>query len=671
MQALSDAVAAVLSDNGPLQKAIPSFVCRPGQNQLAAEIAKTIQNGGVLVAEAGTGIGKTFAYLVPVLLSGQRALISTATKALQDQLAQRDLPRLLSALNVPVRVRVLKGRSSYVCLQRLESARERSTKVSQAVAIQLARVEAWSAITRSGDLAELPDFPEQSELAQWVTSTHNNCLGSACPKAGNCFVNLARREALAAEIVIINHHLFFSDMRGRESGVIELLPSVATVVFDEAHRLNDIGIQFLGQQYCSQSMEYFCRDVQAHGPLLTLGATDWRAWINSILQSAGNLSSLLSKVDNPDDLLWNESMQTPCGVDRDDWVFNTGNLRIALKQIASLLHHLESAAPELVVLGRRADAHIDAFDALARPTPEGSVKWLKLNHAMTWACGPIQIREAMQAQLKSDSSGFGAGRSWIFTSATLAYGTGLGLFTESCGLDGAKVMRVESPFDYARQASLYIPENFPEPSDPLHSLEVAHLVAQASSILHGRTLVLATTLRAMREIGVALRMHFSVHGDLRVVVQGEVSKPEVLRVLTAAGSDEQLGVVVVATASFWEGVDFPGDAVQLVVIDKIPFAPSDTPLNRARAAQLTLAGKRPFLDLHLPVAALTLRQGAGRLIRTESDRGLLAICDTRLLSMDYGEKILYELPKMGRINNGDQWKAALQKLTKISTMDPY
>ncbi|OYT93789.1 MAG: helicase [Burkholderiales bacterium PBB3] len=671
MQTLSDAVLAVFSEDGPLQNAIPSFVSRPGQNHLAVEIAKTVQSGGLLVAEAGTGIGKTFAYLVPILLSGQRALISTATKALQDQLAKRDLPRIQSALKTPVRVHVLKGRSSYVCLHRLESARQQANRVPQGLVFQLARVEAWSAVTRSGDLAEITDFPEQTELARWVTSTQNNCLGSSCPRAAGCFVNLARREALVAEVVIINHHLFFSDMRARESGVFELLPSVTTVVFDEAHRLNDIGVQFLGQQFSSQSVEYFCRDVLAYGAVLTLGAADWRAWVNTIVQSTGNIRTLLSKVVNPEDLLWDESIQAPQGVDRDDWAYPIEKLRVALKQISSLLHHLASAAPEMSALGRRADELSDALDALSGPTPLGNVKWVDLGQTMTWACGPIQIREAMQAQLKSSADTLEAKRSWIFTSATLGYEAGLTFFTESCGLDDARVLRVESPFDYASQASLYIPQDFPAPSDPMHSLEVAHLVAQAAGILRGRTLVLVTTRRAMEDIGLALRKHFLVRSDLRVVFQGDVSKTEILRLLAAAASGGQQGVVVVATTSFWEGVDLPGDAVQMVVIDKIPFAPPDSPLIRARVAQLTAAGKRPFLDLHLPMAAMALKQGAGRLIRAETDQGLLVICDTRLMSMGYGKKILSELPKMARITERDQWITALHQLTKFSTTDPY
>ena len=671
MQDLPSAVLAAFVKDGLLQTASPSFVSRPGQDQLAVEVARTIQSGGVLVAEAGTGVGKTFAYLVPVLLNGQRAVISTASKALQDQLAQRDLPRLVRALNMPVQVQVLKGRSSYVCLHRLEIAAQNTTGMSRALAFQLARVEAWSIVTRTGDLSELADFPERSGLTQRVTSTRDNCLGADCPRVNDCFVNLARRRALVAEVVIINHHLFFSDIRGRDAGLLELLPSVETLIFDEAHRLNDIGIQFLGQQFSSQSIEYLCRDVLAHANVLALGAADWRSWVSSVVQSTGNLVGLLSKVDGPEAPLWNESVQAPYGVESQAWTLNTGKLRHGLKQIAWLLSHLEPAAPGLNALRIRTEEQLGALDTLCEPTRQGYVKWLELSQSMTLACTPVHIRDVMQVQLKSSGAIDGVKKSWIFTSATLGYDNDFTHFKESCGLDDAKVLRVASPFDYASQAKLYVPESFPAPGDPMHSQEVAHLVSQAAIILRGRTLVLATTLRAMREIGAALREHFTVRSDLRVLVQGDASKAEILKMLAAAVSDEQLGVVVVATAPFWEGVDIPGNALQMVVIDKIPFAPPHAPLSRARAKKLSSIGKSPFLDLHLPTAALALKQGVGRLIRAENDRGMLVVCDVRLKRMAYGAKILDQLPLMDQISSRDQWVDALHQLTKFSTTDPY
>ena len=671
MQELPDAVASAFSNGGLLQRAIPSFISRPGQNTLAVEIAKTVQNGGVLVAEAGTGIGKTYAYLVPILMSGQRAVISTANKALQDQLALRDLPLITSALNLPLRVQVLKGRSSYVCLHRLQSAGHHLPRLSPAATVQLTRVLEWSAITRTGDLSELPDFSEQTELARSVTSTTDNCVGGDCPKASQCYVSLARDKASLAEIVVINHHLFFSDLRARDIGVRELLPSVATVIFDEAHHLNDIGIQFLGHRFSSQLTEDICRDVNALAGVLSLGAADWRSWVNTVRRSTAKLRNLLLEVGGEKVLLWVESSQTPQYVERDAWAFHTGELRAAMMQIAQLLRHLAPTAPELAALGDRTEANISALDTLLGLTPSGHVKWLEPGPTWTLMCSPIHIRDAMHALLKEGVSTFSTKRSWIFTSATLGYENNLSFFTKSCGLDGARVLRVKSPFDFPNQASLYIPKDFPSPNSPLHSLEVAHLVAHAAGILVGRTLVLTTTLRAMREIGKSLHMHFSVGKDLRVLVQGDLPKAKILKLLAAAVAEDQRGVVVVATTSFWEGVDVPGDAVQLLVIDKIPFPSPDAPLILAREERITAQGKNAFRDLYLPVAALALKQGAGRLIRTEKDRGVLVICDARLLSQTYGEKILNELPMMNRIVDRDQWHTALQGLTKFSTTDPY
>lgn len=671
MQGLPDAVASAFSNGGLLQTAIPSFVFRPGQETLAVEIAKTVQSGGVLVAEAPTGIGKTYAYLVPLLISGQRAIISTANKALQDQLALRDLPLLTSALNLPLRVQVLKGRSNYVCLHRLHNAHHHLPKLPPVATVQLSRVLEWSAVTRTGDLSELPDFSEQTELARSVTSTTDNCVGRDCPKASQCYVSLARNKAALAEVVVINHHLFFSDLRARDGGVRELLPSVSTVIFDEAHRLDDIGIQFLGHRFSSQLTENLCRDVNAQAGVLSLGGSDWRSWVNTVMRSTVNLGNLLRDVDGKKVLLWVESSQTPQYVQRDAWVFHTEELRAAMKQIARLLYQLAATAPELADLGNRTEANIDALDAFLGLTPSGHVKWLESGPTWSLICCPTHIRDAMQALLKEAPSTLSTKRSWIFTSATLGYDNNLSFFTKSCGVGDARVLRVESPFDFPNQASLYIPKDFPSPNSPIHSLEVAHLVAHAAGILVGRTLVLTTTVRAMREIGKSLRRHFSLGNDLRVLVQGDLPKAKILELLATSVAEDQRGMVVVATTSFWEGVDVPGDAVQMIVIDKIPFPSPDTPLIVAREEGIIAQGKNAFRDLYLPVAALALKQGAGRLIRTETDRGVLVICDERLLSQTYGEKILNELPMMRRIIDRDQWHSALQELTKFSTTDPY
>jgi ATP-dependent DNA helicase DinG len=671
MQNLPDRVLAVFATEGQLHKSIPSFVSRPGQTLLALEIAKVVERGGQLVAEAGTGIGKTFAYLAPVLLGHQPALISTATKALQDQLAHRDIPNMLSALGLHRRVSVLKGRANYLCLERLAKARQRPGLTSLAIDSQLAQIEVWAVSTATGDLAELEGFAEATELSPWVTSTSENCLGNGCPRASDCHVNLARHNALVADIVVINHHLFFSDLQANESGVSDLFPLVATVIFDEAHRLNDIGVEFLSQQLSSRSLEFFCNALQDQETILTWGSVHWRTWVHGVLQCTEKFKALLSLSDNPEKLAWNESAGSPQGVAGSHWQANTSALLSVLQKIAGLLVHLESTSPAITDLLRLATKHIDTLNQLTDRTTEGAVNWVELRDGFTWNCGPIQIRDAMLALLGNDATNPASKKSWVFTSATLSFGGDFSLFTRCCGLEEAQTLKIDSPFDYASQAQLYIPDDFPLPDDHLHSLEVAHLVSHAARILCGRTLVLTTTVRAMREIGEALRKHFSLQSGVRVLMQGDMPKSKLLNALAQAVIAETGGVIVVATASLWEGVDVPGDALQLLVIDKIPFSSPDVPLVRARVGQLTATGRNPFLDLHLPNAALTLKQGAGRLIRTESDSGLLVVCDKRLLSRDYGKYLISELPAMNRIHGKDQWITALQRITKTSTTDPY
>lgn len=660
-------VAGVFAPGAALDRALPGFKSRAGQERMAQAVARTVEVGGTLVVEAGTGVGKTYAYLVPVLLSGRRALISTATKALQDQLALRDIPRLQTALGAHARVAILKGRSSYLCLNRLATARQALVSPSSTHGMELARVERWASATQRGDLAEIPELSDQTPVLPLVTSTRDNCLGGTCPQAGQCFVNLARSTAMAADIVVVNHHLFFADRNVRESGVAELLPGTDVVVLDEAHQLNDIGVQFAGRQLSTRQLEDLTRELFKHAAVLTLGSAHWRTWVAAMESASAALRAGYDVAGTSTRLNWLEP--APEGLTCADWTAAIDGLHNALSGVASLLAHLADASAEIAQLGLRAERYLQDLTYFRGSVQPGYHRWLEVGQHLKMYSAPLDISQSMQGYMDTGDNAEVARKAWIFTSATLGTDPQLELFRSSCGLNNAEVLQVESPFDYMQQACLYVPESFPLPSDPMHSVEVAHLAAKAARLLGGRTLVLTTTLRAMQAIGQAMRADFAVVPGVTVLVQGEASKREILERFCTAGASGAPGLAVVAAASFWEGVDIPGDALQLVIIDKIPFTPPDHPLTQARADQLTVAGKNAFRSLHLPEAALGLKQGAGRLIRSELDRGVLVIADVRLVRKAYGKKLLAALPAMRHLEDAGQFHNELTNITTLSTTD--
>ncbi|MBO9514420.1 MAG: ATP-dependent DNA helicase [Variovorax sp.] len=662
---LEQEVREAFARDGVLSQAAEQFREREGQTQMAVAVARTIADGGVLVVEAGTGVGKTFSYLVPALLSGERVVLSTATKALQDQLFGRDLPRLVGALGLPVRTALLKGRASYLCLHRLDLARHDASPERAAVRT-LAKIEQWSKATRTGDLAELPGLDERSPLIPLVTSTRENCLGAQCPQFKPCHVNAARREAMAADVVVINHHLFFADLAVRESGMAELLPTVRVVVFDEAHQLNETGVQFLGVQLGSGQALDFARDVLAAGLQHARGLVDWQQLVGGVEQAARELRLSVGKQYPGAKLRW--SGDSPEGVPMHSWQSALEALGHAFAAAARGLDTVSELSPDFVRLHERAEQLAERASRFAQACPSGSVRWVDVGSHLRLIESPLDIAEAVRTRvLKSEGTETqdDDGRAWVFTSATLGDDPRLKWFTEPCGLEDAEVLRVRSPFDYARQAALYVPRRFPKPNDPMHGQEVARLAARGARRLGGRTLVLTTTLRALRTIGDAIRQDFeSLEPALRpeVLVQGELPKRMLMDRFREGADAGRVGCVLVASASFWEGFDAPGDALQLVVIDKLPFPPPNDPLVEARSQRLESQGRSAFSDYSLPEAAVALKQGAGRLIRRETDTGVLVICDTRLVAMGYGRRLLAALPPMRRIEDEAGFEAALAEL---------
>lgn len=665
-------VREAFTEGGVLSRATEHFRERDGQTQMALAVAETIDTGDVLVVEAGTGVGKTFSYLVPALLSGERVLLSTATKALQDQLFGRDLPRLVEALNLPVRIALLKGRASYLCLHRLGLARHDMSLPERGSLRTLAKIEQWATATRTGDLAELPGLDERSPLIPLFTSTRENCLGAQCPQFKPCHVNLARREALAADLVVINHHLFFADLAVRESGTAELLPSVRVVVFDEAHQLNEIGVQFLGTQMGTGQALDFARDLMAAGLQHARGLVDWSQIAATVERGARELRLAAGKHYPGTKLRWhaNGEANAPESIEPRIWGESLELLQQAFELAADGLDTVSELSPDFVRLHERALKLAERAGRFADPCPLGSVRWLDVGTQLRLVESPLDIAEAVRTRVlkQGATDPEDSGRAWIFTSATLGDDPKLRWFTEPCGLTDAQVLRVESPFDYARQAALYVPRVFPKPNDPAHGNRVAQLAAQGARLLGGRTLVLTTTLRALRTIGDAIRREFESGptGSAGVVpdvlVQGELPKRVLMDRFREGAHAGGAGCVLVASATFWEGFDVPGDALQLVVIDKLPFPPPNDPLVEARSQRLEAEGRNAFGEFSLPEAAVALKQGAGRLIRRESDIGVLAICDTRLVAMGYGKRLLAALPPMRRLGSEDEFVEAISSL---------
>ena len=635
MSELSDAVTAAFARGGALAQADANHVEREVQLRMALGVVQAIEERSALVAEAGTGVGKTFAYLVPTLLSGARALVSTATKSLQDQLFLRDIPRLREALQLPVTVALLKGRGSYLCLHRMNQARQAETLPDRWAVRTLAKVEQWSQVTTSGDLAELDGLDERSSVIPLVTSSRENCLGQECPQFRQCHVVKARREAMLADVVVVNHHLFFADMALRDTGVAELLPSVDVALFDEAHQLTEAGVQFLGTTLGSAQVIDFARDMLGTGLQQARGLAPWQDLAGACDRAARELRiaavGALGTLRGTLKLRWAERAA------KDDFMTALAGVAQTCDAAVTGLKLVLEMSPDFAKLVERATQLAAMARRFGAPAEDGNVRWIDVSpHQARLVESPLDIRDALREQMAA------APKAWIFTSATLGDDDRLSWFTESAGLSDARTLRLGSPFDYAAHARLYIPRGFPKPNEPDHAPSVAILAARCARALGGRTFVLTTTLRALQSVGERLRAEFEAQGDnIQVLMQGQIPKRQLMQqFLTQARS------VLVGSQSFWEGIDVPGDALQCVLIDKLPFPPPNDPLVEARVKRLEGEGRNPFADYFVAEAAVSLKQGAGRLIRSETDRGLLVVCDPRMAGMNYGKRLREALPPM-------------------------
>ena len=669
---LSERVRSAFSIGSGLATEIGELRERDGQLAMALAVGDAIEDGSVLVVEAGTGVGKTLAYLVPLLLSGRSALLSTATQALQEQLALRDIPQVMQALGLPVKVAVLKGRGSYLCLHRLGVAIQSASgmRVDPALMSALEQVQRWSRQTVRGDLAELATLDERSALRPWISSTRDNCLGADCPSAGDCHVNRARRAAAAADWVVINHHVLVADRM--EAALSPHLPAAPVVVFDEAHALLGVARDLLAPAVGRGDLLSLARDIAAQAPLWARGQQPWALVALGLERAALGITRLAPPGQAQS--RWQASV--PEGLDARAWGVAVHQTSQALGASVQALRSTADAAPDLRRLLARSETLSSRWSGLTQPlvadAPTDTARWMGWAGSWRLQQAPLDdslLRQALEGMHQEP------GRSWVFTSSTLCHEANLSGFTRRLGLIDARRLRslkVASPFDHARQSALYVPPDLPEPGHADHAVALADRVAAWVSRLGGRTLVLCTSLRAVSRIAARLRERQASSDGWQVLAQGEAAKRALLARFKEAGAGES-GAVLVGSASFWEGVDLPGDLLQLLVIDKLPFPSPDDPLLSALAHRLRMAGQSGFEIHDLPIAIQALRQGVGRLIRSENDRGVVVVGDRRLLTRSYGPALMASLPPMRWLEEEDQLLAAIDELvlTRASTTDPH
>jgi ATP-dependent DNA helicase DinG len=608
---------------------------------MADAVARAIAARAPLIAEAGTGTGKTFAYLVPALLYGGKVIVSTGTKTLQDQLFQRDLPLLRDTLRLPATLALLKGRANYVCHHHLERASAEGRLPSRDDARHLPKIIAFARASATGDRGQLADVPENASIWPLVTSTRDNCLGSNCAHHDACFVLKARKDALEADVVVVNHHLFFADVMLRDEGLAELLPACNTIVLDEAHQLPDTATLFFGERLTAGALADLARDAE-------VAARTTAREVEQLPDAMAGIGPAIRQVrlalgEEPGKLA------ASAAAARAGFPEALDALTAALDRAATELGLFAERSEDLGTCARRAE---DAAAQLARwrdgpPAPaadaadgEGAfIRWVDVTSA-GWQlhASPLSIAGMFRRQVEA------SGRAWIFTSATLAVGSDFSLYQRELGLADAATGYWESPFDYATQALLYLPRDLPAPNSREHTEAVVAAALPVLKASGGRAFLLFTSLRALNVARDLIAAAFARDGHTwPLLVQGEGSRSELLTRFRELGN-----AVLLGSQSFWEGVDVAGDALSVVVIDKLPFAPPDDPLLAARLERLRADGGNPFVDYQLPQAVINLKQGAGRLIRSESDRGVLMICDPRLVEKSYGRKIWRALPPMTR-----------------------
>lgn len=667
---LVERVALAFDEKGPLTKAVKGFCVREGQREFAVEAARAVEEKTILVAEAGTGTGKTFAYLTPALLAGATCVISTAGKSLQDQLCAKDLPALRDALGVPVKVALLKGRANYVCHFRLELTASEGRLPEQDSYLKLRKIQRFAAVSRTGDRAELPDVPEDDRLWPLVTSTRENCLGKdRCPNYDDCFVKKAREDAMQSQVVVVNHHLYLSSMAlKRESDAIDgMLPQAALTVIDEAHQLPGIASSFFGTSFSTYDVENVSMEARRLGRTKCNDGAEWEILYDRVLkagrefrldaQRIGLAEGERLDVDEIEGFgelypgferlraafaAMGEAMRANEGRDNelDTLAERHAELMEQMEAWTAIFVKCRNGAADEASEGEAAgDAEVGGEagpEAGAASGADAEVRWLEVSqHGIRFNLTPLSFAEEFREMRERE------GGAWVFTSATLSSAGRFDLFKQRLGIGECVERTWESPFNYWEQGCFYLPQ-MPPPANntAVHTHNVIEKVWSLINAAGGRTFVLCTSLAAVRAAADELQARLEANGNpYPLFVQGDGPKMRLIEEFRAHGN-----AVLVGSMSFWEGVDVKGEALSLVVIDKIPFAPPNDPVMMARSRAVEASGRRPFDEITLPEAVITLKQGAGRLIRSEGDRGMLVICDPRILNKGYGKVVRDSLP---------------------------
>ncbi|EGR2912277.1 ATP-dependent DNA helicase [Vibrio parahaemolyticus] len=634
-------IAKTFSSDGALGKAIPGFQARQPQIDMAEAVSSAIKEQSQLVVEAGTGTGKTFAYLVPALLSGKKVIISTGSKNLQEQLYHRDLPLMVNALGFYGQVALLKGRSNYLCLDRLsrQMVESHTNESDPTLLTQLVKVRSWSSETKTGDLGDCEDLPEDSMIIPTITSTNDNCLGKECPSYADCFVLKARKRAMDSDIVVVNHHLFLADLAIKETGFGELIPEADVFIFDEAHQLPDIASEYFGQSVSSRQIHDLAKDIEIAYRTEAKDMRQLQKVGDKLLQSAMDMRIVLGEPGFRGN--WREAMQSE-SIKRelvrltDSLDLAIDVLKLALGRSQLLDTAFERANLIKGRINRVCDVDITGYSYWYDTSPRH----------FTLHITPLSVADKFHEQIEIKQG------AWIFTSATLAVSGDFKHFTDRLGLKPKQQFSLPSPFDYEKQARLCVPRYLPEPNSPGLADKLVRMLAPVIEENDGRCFFLCTSHSMMRELGEKFREVL----DLPVLMQGEMSKQKTLAEFMELGN-----ALLVATGAFWEGIDVRGDALSCVIIDKLPFTAPDDPLLKARIEDCRLRGGEPFAEVQIPDAVITLKQGVGRLIRDQKDHGALIICDNRLVTRDYGGTFLGSLSPIPRTRDLERIKAFLKE----------
>ncbi|MGD9388770.1 MAG: ATP-dependent DNA helicase [Gammaproteobacteria bacterium] len=629
---LAERIGAAFEADGPLARSLPGFRPREGQRRMAEAVARALEAREVLLVEAGTGTGKTYAYLAPVLDAGLKVVVSTGTKTLQDQLFRRDLPALSGALGRPVHVALLKGRSNYLCRHRFQLAVEESGAGGRD-GRWLGRIQSWLPTTTRGEIAEVPGIPEDAPLWSRVTSNADNCLGQECPEFQRCFVVKARREALKAEVVVVNHHLLLADLALKEEGFGELLPGADAVVVDEAHQLPEIAARFFAVGAGTRQAQALVGDARSEALQAGAWQPPMERAVDELERAARDAAAVMAR-QNPR-VAWPE---LPAETDArlEAWATAAGALAAACEDLAG-------ATPGLDAVMRRARTMAARLGQLRAGGEGCELRWAETHRrSASFHGAPLDAGRALAEKLAGRECG------WVFTSATLAVGEDFSAFMDRLGLDEAETLQLDSPFDFAARTRLYVPEGMPQPSAPDYTRRVVEVALPLLEASGGRAFLLFTSHRALQLAARELRDRAETLG-FPVLVQGDEPRARLLAEFRRLGN-----AVLLGTQSFWEGVDVKGPALSVVLIDKLPFAAPDDPLLKARLDAAREQGREPFRDVQLPQAVLSLKQGIGRLIRDVDDAGLAAVCDPRLLGRSYGRVFLRSLPRMPLVRREEE-----------------